>query len=439
MNTIEFNPYIGKQNNVIQDKKMSVIFSTKDHPGTLASVLNMARELTLNMSRIESRPSTNKSWDCDFFVEFNNPPDGSIEALSKKLLETKTGQISLVTQVKGISWFPRKLRDLDLYAQKSLEYSDELATDHPGFTDAVYKERRKVIVQIAKSYKAGHPIPQVEYTDSEKATWKAVYTKLTQLYPTHACIATNKFLPLLEINCGYSPDCPPQLQNVSDFLHDLTGWRLRPVMGLLTSREFLNAFAFRVFHSTQYIRHPSQPMYTPEPDMCHDLIGHVPLFSDLEFAEFSQEIGLASLGVSDQDIERLSTLYWFTVEFGICKESTGMRAYGAGLLSSFGELEYCLGGGTEKPEYHPFDPSKASSTKYPITKYQPLYFVTDSFESAKEQVRAFARTLDRPFSVRYNPLTENIDILDRKESLILLSHSIQRDLKTLTEALDKIL
>jgi phenylalanine-4-hydroxylase len=331
------------------------------------------------------------------------------------------------------------MRDLDLYTTKPLEYSEDLATDHPGFTDPVYKERRRIIVQIAKSYKAGHPIPPVEYSDSEKQTWKTVYLKLRDLYATHACKAVNKYLPLFEANCGYNPSEPAQLQQVSDYLHDLTGWRLRPVMGLLTSREFLNAFAFRVFHATQYIRHPSQPMYTPEPDMCHDLIGHVPLFADPEFAEFSQEIGLASLGVSDKNITRLATLYWFTVEFGICKESNQLRAYGAGLLSSFGELEYCLGGGKEKPEYIPFDPYVASETEYPITKYQPKYFVTESFETAKEQVRAFARSLDRPFTVRYNPLTENIDILDKKESLLVLSHSIQSDLKTLTEAIDKIL
>lgn len=391
------------------------------------------------MSRLESRPSSKKNWDYDFFGEFINPADGAVEKLSQKLLESNVGQINLVTQTKGICWFPRKLRDLDLYTLKTLDYSDELATDHPGFTDPVYKERRKVIVQIAKTYKAGQPIPAVEYSDSEKKTWNTVYTRLRTLYATHACQAVNKTLPLFEANCGYGPEAPAQLQQVSDYLHDLTGWRLRPVMGLLTSREFLNAFAFRVFHSTQYIRHPSQPMYTPEPDMCHDLIGHVPLFADPEFAEFSQEIGLASLGVSDENINRLATLYWFTVEFGICKESNGLRAYGAGLLSSFGELEYCLGGGAEKPEYIPFDPYMASETKYPITKYQPKYFVTDSFETAKEQVRAFARSLDRPFTVRYNPLTENIDILDRKESLIMLSHSIQSDLKTLTEAMDKIL
>jgi len=332
------------------------------------------------------------------------------------------------------------MKDLDAFATKSLEYGAELSSEHPGFTDMEYRKRRLEITNFARSYKHGQELPRVKYTDQENQTWSTVYTRLRALSATHACSQYNRVFPLLEAHCGYNPTTIPQLAEVSEFLHDLTGWRLRPVTGLLTSRDFLNAFAFRVFHSTQYIRHHSKPFYTPEPDVCHELLGHVPLFADPEFADFSQEIGLASLGASDENITKLATVYWFTIEFGLCRErdtngKASLKAYGAGLLSSYGELEYCL---SDKPKTHDFVPEITAATEYPITSYQPLYYVTDSFEDAKQKVRAFAATMQRPFSVRYNALTENIEVLDKKESIIKFANDIHSEMKTLIAAIDKL-
>lgn len=279
-------------------------------------------------------------------------------------------------------------------------------------------------------------LPHIEYTKAEIETWGIVFNKLTALYHTHACREHRYIFPLLIQNCGYRPDNIPQLEDISRFLKECTGFTLRPVMGLLSSRDFLNGLAFRVFHSTQYIRHHSKPLYTPEPDVCHELLGHVPLFADPDFADFSQEIGLASLGASEDDIEKLATIYWFTVEFGLCREADGsIKAFGAGLLSSFGELEYCL---TDKPEKKPFDPFVAAGTKYPITQYQPTYFVAESFRVAKEKVRDYAKSLTRPFEVRYNSLTETIEVLDTKDKVVKYAQNIRGDLQRLINALEKL-
>ncbi|XP_030843985.1 protein henna-like [Strongylocentrotus purpuratus] len=230
----------------------------------------------------------------------------------------------------------------------------------------------------------GDRIPRISYTKPEIQTWNTVFTQLRDLYKTHACREFNDSFTLLVESCGYQPDNIPQLEDVSNFLKDRTGFTLRPGGGQMSARDYFAGLAFRVHHSTQYIRHPDWPMYNPEPDVCHELLGHVPLFADREFAQFAQEIGLLSLGASDEQIEKLSTLLWFTVEFGLCRQNGQIKAYGAGLLSSFGELKYCL---SDEPEIRPFDPEMTSVTDYPVCKFQPIYYLAESFEDAKEKLR----------------------------------------------------
>lgn len=189
---------------------------------------------------------------------------------------------------------------------------------------------------------------------------------------------------------------------------------MRPVAGLLSSRDFLNGLAFRVFFSTQYIRHHSQPLYTPEPDICHELLGHAPMFADRDFADFSQEIGLASLGASDEDVQKLAHCYWYSVEFGLCREDGQNKAYGAGLLSSFGELEYACSpqhpGADGAPEIKDWDPEVAACQPFPITTYQPVYFLASSLGDAKQRMREYCEGLQRPFFALHNAQTNTVHI-----------------------------
>merc|ERR1712227_1098679 len=413
-----------------------MIFSLTEAVGALAEALRIFKEYNVNLLHIESRSSVRLP-GYEFMVEIDSKV-GDIEG-ALKVVQDKASYFKVITRniednPEAVPWFPRKIQDLDKFANQILSYGSELDCDHPGFTDDAYRKRRKECADIAFHYKHGSPIPAVEYTDQEKSVWRTVYIKLKELYATHACYEFNHVFPLLEENCGFSENNIPQLQAVSDFLKSVTGFQLRPVAGLLSPRDFLAGLAFRVFHSTQYIRHHSCPYYTPEPDVCHELLGHVPLFADPEFAQFSQEIGLASLGASDEYIEKLATCYWFTIEFGITRQNGQLKAYGAGLLSSFGELEWCLSG---KPELRNFEPEKTGVTKYPITQHQPLYYVTESFEDAKQKMIDFSSKIPRPFGVRYNSYTQSIEILDSKRQIQKLITNINYEIRNLIDAFNK--
>ncbi|XP_050542956.1 protein henna [Daktulosphaira vitifoliae] len=421
-------------------KSLTLIFSPEiEGVGTLAEALRLFKEFNVNLLHIESRSSVRIPNGYEFFVECapGGDVDGVVEMLKKTMaycsVVSSTGDTGKSDDY--IPWFPQRIRDLDKYANQILSYGSELNADHPGFTDPVYRARRKYFADIAFNYKHGQPLPRIDYTKEETETWSIVFKELVSLYPTHACNEYNHIFPLLVENCGYREDNIPQLEDISNFLKDSTGFTLRPVAGLLSSRDFLAGLAFRVFHSTQYIRHHSRPLYTPEPDVCHELLGHVPLFADPEFAQFSQEIGLASLGAPDEYVKKLATCYWFTVEFGLCRQNGQLKAYGAGLLSSFGELQYCL---SDKPQLKPFDPEVTGCQEYPITEYQPLYFVAESFESVKYKMIQFSKTIPKKFGVRYSPYTQSVQILDSKLQIQELVKNINTELQILCYTLNKI-
>uniref|UniRef100_A0A8C1L416 Phenylalanine-4-hydroxylase n=1 Tax=Cyprinus carpio TaxID=7962 RepID=A0A8C1L416_CYPCA len=435
--------WIHKQRGVIQKRLnktgvVSCIFSLKQEVGALVKALRLFEDKGINLTHIESRPSRDNKEEYEFFISVDQASSKALDEVVDSLRTQISGQVHELSRNKQkdtVPWFPNDIQDLDRFANQILSYGSELDADHPGFTDPVYRARRKEFADIAYNYRHGQVIPCVDYTAEEKATWGTVFRELKTLYATHACREHNRVFPLLEKYCGYREDNIPQLEDISRYLQSCTGFRLRPVAGLLSSRDFLAGLAFRVFHSTQYIRHSSKPMYTPEPDICHELLGHVPLFADPSFAQFSQEIGLASLGAPDEFIEKLATVYWFTVEFGLCKEGDKVKAYGAGLLSSFGELQYCL---TDKPKLLPFEPEKTCLQQYPITEFQPVYFVAESFEDAKEKVRKFASTIPRPFSVRYNAYTQRIEMLDNTQQLKNLADNISGEISILCTAMRKM-
>ncbi|XP_036375865.1 tryptophan 5-hydroxylase 2 isoform X3 [Megalops cyprinoides] len=438
--------------------KTAVVFALKNEVGCLVKALRLFQEKRVNLVHIESRKSKRRDSEVEIYAdcscskpEFNDLVQHLRQNLNILSLNSPDSALSEeegacacvcflvffhgLPELDGVPWFPRKISELDQCAHRVLMYGSELDADHPGFKDAVYRQRRKYFVEVAMSYKFGQPIPRIEYTPEEVRTWGVVFRELTKLYPTHACREYLKNLPLLTKHCGYREDNIPQLEDVSRFLKERSGFVVRPVAGYLSPRDFLAGLAYRVFNCTQYVRHGTDPLYTPEPDTCHELLGHVPLLADSKFAQFSQEIGLASLGASDEDVQKLATCYFFTIEFGLCKQDGQLRAYGAGLLSSIGELKHAL---SEKASVKMFDPRSTCYQECLITTFQDVYFVSESFEEAKEKMREFAKTIQRPFSVYYNPYTQSVDLLKDTRSIENVVQELRSDLTTVCDALGKM-
>lgn len=297
-------------------------------------------------------------------------------------------------------WFPSNKKDLDKIANNTLEAGKDIDANHPGFNDKTYRERRKFLASYAIQHRYDKELPFLNYSKEEIKTWNVVLNNLEPLLEKFACSQYLSIWPEIKINCGYENNNIPQISDINNYLNKKTNFSIRPCAGLLTSRDFLNALAYRTFFSTQYIRHHSVPLYTPEPDICHEFIGHVPMFADKDFADLSEKIGIASLGASDETINKLAKCYWYSIEFGLTRENGELKAYGAGLLSSFGELEYACapyrpaGGEDFYPEYREWDVGKVCDNEYPLTKYQPKYFIINNFDDVKMHINLIVKNLN---------------------------------------------
>lgn len=194
--------------------------------------------------------------------------------------------------------------------------------------------------------------------------------ELSEQHRRHACAEYLAGARRLEL----PTDRVPQLGEVDRRLAELTGFRLVPVDGLVSARRFYGALAERRFLSTQYVRHHSTPRYTPEPDIVHEVVGHATMLATERFADLCEAAGLASLRArTERALQRFSAVFWFTLEFGVLFEGGSLKAYGAGLLSSFGELDAFTGA-----ELRGFDPGAMAEEPYDITTFQPVLFAAPS-------------------------------------------------------------
>ncbi|MDM7944663.1 MAG: phenylalanine 4-monooxygenase [Hydrogenophaga sp.] len=212
------------------------------------------------------------------------------------------------------------------------------------------------------------------YTEADHDTYRRLYERQTALLPGLACDAFIEALPSLGAR-----DRIPRFEEINERLRPTTGWELVAVPGLIPERPFFDLLAHRRFPVTDWIRQPEEFDYIVEPDVFHDLFGHVPLLFNPVFADYVQRYGEGGLKAHDLGAgELLSRLYWYTIEFGLIRQPDGLRAYGAGILSSSGELRHSVT--NQAPRRIALELLRCMRTRYKIDDYQATYFVIDSFD-----------------------------------------------------------
>jgi phenylalanine-4-hydroxylase len=265
----------------------------------------------------------------------------------------------------------------------------ELEPGHPGLGDQQYIERRKDLFALCRRHRLdrlGPPI--VDYTAEETRIWREVCPRLHELHDRHACgmyLAAKRELAITETEI-------PQLRLLSERLTPETNMHLVPAEGALPYRIFYQYIGERGFPVTQFLRHGSHPEFTPEPDMIHDCLGHVPPLMHDDYAEMLTLIGRAvSATDRGEHVLALKRFSWFSIEFGLIEEAGDTKVFGSGILSSTREIPYSLFSPDVKRE--PFVTSTVIETDYDPSRMQDHLFIAPSFEFLRRELEALVRRL----------------------------------------------
>ncbi|MEM1186640.1 MAG: phenylalanine 4-monooxygenase [Planctomycetota bacterium] len=279
--------------------------------------------------------------------------------------------------------------------------------------------------QAAADAAAGKPADEIDaesfyvtqryerYSAENHEVWGTLYRKRWDVLEQQASTTFIEGLKAIQLRPGRVPllfgeathpsDPSRTVRGINEFLRPLTGWQSRAVPGYLPAKAFFSCLARREFPTTIIVRPKDKIDYLPEPDIFHDVFGHVPLHADPVFAEFLQTYGKAALAAGPEHEEALARLFWFTVEFGLIREDGRMKIYGSGLISSHGEAEHSLtapaapkgvdlapNDTSGKIERRPFDLDRVVNTDFEIDHYQPVLYVLESFEQLRDAMNGYA-------------------------------------------------
>lgn len=279
----------------------------------------------------------------------------------------------------------------DIYANPPDPDALELEDGHPGLGDAAYMARRHELFALCRRHRLerlGPPL--IDYLEEEQRIWREVTPKLDELHRRHAStiyLAAKRAL-------GISEREIPQLRLLSDHLRQVTGMHLVPAEGPIPYKTFYSYIADRGFPCTQFLRHGARPEFTPEPDMVHDCLGHVPPLMDPDYAALLTLLGKAAYTSTNGDhVLALKRLSWFSVEFGLIEEHGETKIFGAGILSSLGEIPYSLSSAVER---RPFVTDTVIETDYDWSRMQDLLFVIPSLSFLRQEVEQLVRRFGIP-------------------------------------------
>ncbi len=264
----------------------------------------------------------------------------------------------------------------------------DLEPGHPGLGDAAYVGRRRELFALCRRHRLerlGPPL--VAYTEDEQRIWRDVSPKLAELHRQHASRIYLDAKRTLGIGAGEIP----QLRHLSARLEEATGMHLVPAEGPIAYRTFYGYIADRGFPVTQFIRHGSHPEFTPEPDMIHDCLGHVPPLMDRDYAELLTRIGQAVMAATTgEQVLALKRVSWYSIEFGLIQEEGDTRVYGAGILSSTSEIPFSLSDDVERRRWRT---EEVIAADYDPSRMQSLLFVVPSFAFLRFEVEQLVQRL----------------------------------------------
>src|SRR3954453_24037893 len=261
-----------------------------------------------------------------------------------------------------------------------------MADNHPGAVDPDYRARRNGLATLAIEGEPGTPPPGAPCSEAEHEVWRIVCGELHGLHERLACslyLEGKRRLGLPESRI-------PQLVEVNALLGPLTGFQYVPAAGLVPLLEFYGSLGDGIFHSTQYVRPHPVPLYPPEPEVLHEVVGHGNCLAHDRFAALYRLAGEAARRVQTADaLEFISKVFWFSLEFGVLREDGEVRSYGAGLLSSYGEIQQVA-----QADLRPLDIARMGVQVYDITHYQPVLFCGDGFSEVEDVVGTFFADVD---------------------------------------------